>query len=100
MTVTGTADITMTGGEDMTVTGKANMTMTVGEEGKSITGTVDITITGIEHTTIKHATKTFWILAIFRWCIGEIKCRNQHYSRRHQNVSHDVPPIKVLRETS
>jgi hypothetical protein len=54
MTVTGTADMTMIGGEeDMTVIGTADITMTGAEEDMTVTGTADLTMAGIEGTTKK-----------------------------------------------
>lgn len=48
----GTAVITMTE-EDTTITGTTDITMTGGEEDMTVTGTADITMTGIEDTTKK-----------------------------------------------
>jgi|GEM_PF-6892254 len=52
MTVTGTADTTMTGGEeDMTITGMADMTMAEEEGDMTVTGKADMTMAENENTT-------------------------------------------------
>jgi hypothetical protein len=72
MTVTGTADMTMIGGEkDMTVIGTADITMTVIEEDMTVTGTADLTMAGIEGTTKKDNSRLSTdIIALF-WFIRQ-----------------------------